>query len=319
MDLLPSPTGKSLLGHAPFVCGDRRWDGGRFFHYACRLGRLESVPLHLRKCNCSVPFDEQLPPADPSAKEALYQNWFFFGLLAEFYGLNDDRDESDHKRTPADIPDRVQTLESLFDAFTESEGKDKHIIGAKLLTSHEDDKLLAALRKSWGDPTWIATHAGYLYECLEFMRFIVGSFFTRQSKFEPTVLVSINALGELLDELLVAVTGSEMINTHQLPGLGGWGGDYPEAGGDVEETKIKNGWCKSEIARVRQQFRGLGTKHFISHLEKRTSSADHASCSARRCNHSQTDPKTYALSHIEGCNRNCDIIGADEVEVKRIL
>jgi len=89
MDLLPSPTGKSILGQTPYAAGNLRWDGGAFLTYACRRGWLANVPPHLRKCDCQALWRDRqsFSPIKQKEKEAFLQTWLFFDLLAELYGL----------------------------------------------------------------------------------------------------------------------------------------------------------------------------------------------------------------------------------------
>ncbi|KLU85489.1 hypothetical protein MAPG_04512 [Magnaporthiopsis poae ATCC 64411] len=329
MDILPSPSGESLLGQTPYVGGDTRWDCGPFLHYACRRGCLEIVPLHLRKCDCPIPHHdgENSKPLGQDERDSLLQTWLFFGLLAELYGLNDEPTSggSAHPEAIPSHPDKDAGIRSLYarcirpTAEVEGDGQKayKYYISGAILNEpaggeevqrHFTEKLDGLGRARF------TKYLDYLEECLQFVNCFVSHFDTNKTGFPPPISVSISALGEAFVSELKVLT-----RLHKLPRImtGTWGASYLQMGGKVEREMLERGWCKSDIERIRQSVDGLATRNFLSNIEK-PEGCHHDSCSVRICNAAQIDDSNYALAHDESCS-GCDVIGIDQEEVKAIL
>lgn len=332
MDILPSPSGESILGQTPYVGGDIRWDCGPFLHYACRRGCLEIVPPYLRKCDCPIPYSdgENYKPLGRDEKESLLQTWLFFGLLAELWGLNDEPTPDGSARHPEAIPSHpnkdagIQSLYAKFlkpTAEVEGVGQEAYqyyISGAILDEPAEGEEVQRHFTEKLDGGTDVgkarfAKYLDYLNECLKFVNSFVSHLDTNKTNFPPPISVSISALGEVLVSALQVLT-----RLHKLPSIttAAWGTSYLQMGGKVEREMLERGWCRSDIERIRQSFDGLATRHFLSNMEK-PGGRHHGSCSVQICNAAQID-SNYVLAHDESCS-GCDIIGIDQEEVKAIL
>ncbi|KAK3374325.1 hypothetical protein B0T24DRAFT_704698 [Lasiosphaeria ovina] len=333
MDLLPSPTGKSMLGQTPYVGGSHRWDGGPFLHYACRKGWLENVPVHLRKCACSVPYRDRrhFQPLQQGEKETFLQTWLFFGLLAEFYGLNGDftavaPSDSSHSKATKPDPDRSVEIERLYTIFVKAtprpaghdyDAQESIISGAPLHDQKEYQRIVSHLMRSLVDAkdSGASRHyLDYLYESLRFTAGLISSLNVSPTDFRSSIAVSVSALGEVCVSSL-----HWLAQRFEIPRFSGgiWGSHYLKADGDVEKEMLNKEWCRSDIERIRQSFYGLATRHFLSHLQK-PKTFSHSSCSVQMCSAAQINASTYALTHVKDC-AGCDTIGIDQEDVKSIL
>jgi len=282
-------------------------------HYACRNGWLDRVPLRLRKCSCPAPYLEPFRPTAPEESQVFYQNWFFFGLLAELYGLNDEpEDDETHTRAPAHTPERTERLDWIYDNFTRSGSEGAHILGAKLLDEQERTRVMYLMTRD-------AKRFDYPKECLQFACFMMGMN-PNKSEFEPSILMSIAALGELVCSVMDIFVRRGLFNSSgQTFVLGSWVYRYPEPRSDAEAKMLDNGWCTSDLERIRNVYHGFNTRYFLSRLQKPIAGADHhASCSSTRCTAAQIVMELYKLSHA-GENCACTEVGVDTGATEYIL
>ena len=309
MDLLCEPNDpiSPLEDRTPYVCIEK-WDGGVFRTYAHRKGKTRVLPSSLR-------YIPDLPPAEQPYLETLYptpreelqpflQTWLFFGMLAEMLSLNE-----------------VAEGERLIDEATANESIAK--LHADLATRDNGiDYLDAAAVLSWGDlfreRLALAPDRKqrmiYLCQCLQYAMALLNG---TQENVDHTVRYSINALGELFSTGIYAASTLAQPKV-QLPVLGfSWHNNFIRAGGLVEKRMLDQGWCPSEIEKIRSTFQGLNTMHYTSRL-RREERQDHSGCSVTACSAFQIDMKMYEPRHASvGCK--CGSIEVDAAQVTRIL
>jgi len=296
MDFLASPKDQSRLGKTPYVAGEsEKWDGGQFLHYACRRGQLGFVPFRLRRCSCAAPDLELLQPINKE-KEVLFQTWFFFGLLAEFFDLNDEPNDATHNLVAGSNPSLDDDIKKLYETFLDG----GNLSGTNVLEFKGDQMLLAHLHKYSLEDR--AKRSEHLHSCLGFIFHMLSHISISEAPMSLSISMSIAGLGEYLNTTLrnmgLPDTGNHRRPSHRS---GAWGRNYLESKSEEEEYMISRNWCKSDVEYVRQQFQGLSTRYFLSHLEK-PGMASHGgkTCSFQRCGAAQLDPDNYKLSHAEG-------------------
>ncbi|KAK3360610.1 hypothetical protein B0T25DRAFT_535998 [Lasiosphaeria hispida] len=91
MDLLPCPTSPIPVDSEPYLPWAEKWDGGPFLSFdECK--EVAYVPKLLQQQLSDIQ-EVRWPTIDEARNiGAFYQTWFFFGLLAEFYSLNQMED-----------------------------------------------------------------------------------------------------------------------------------------------------------------------------------------------------------------------------------
>ncbi|KAG5932121.1 hypothetical protein E4U53_001468 [Claviceps sorghi] len=315
MDLLASPADPVSVAlvrdKTPYLCREF-WDGGLFRTYAHRKSRTSIIPPMLRQVPgvppAEQPYLESLYPTPREELQPLLQTWLFFGTLAEMLGLNEME------------PGGIWLME-------------RHVASAEIAQLHarmtldDDDEsprfLTAARLLSWAplfrERLALATdqfqRLSYLCHCLQYGSVLLSSI---DENVDHNVRYSIAALGEFFTtELYASATLSRPVI--RLPVLGySWNRNYLRAGGGVEALMLQNGWCPSEVDKIRSQVQGLHTMHYTSRLKKALPWLDHSRCSSSVCCAFQLDLATYTPAHAsEGCT--CALLDADESVVSAIL
>ena len=317
MDLLLSPQDSSRpRQNAAYVCTEQ-WDGGSFFHYALRKNRLRSVPVNLRhflvdEGSTAVPggeFMEILYPTPQEKQQAFFQTWFFFGLLAEFLGINQVQGVD-----PAvDADTAARELGSLRDDYTFEENGVRYLTGAALLEPELALRIMGRLKAAKPDVTH---RIKYLHRCLVFTAHMLANGI--HTAFDPCIRHSISALGELFSTAMAtAITFGRLPKTGTVFGFT-WSSQYIQSGDAIELTMLENGWCRSEIEKIKYLYHGLGTQHFLSQMKKEEPYRDHSACPTDGCIAFQLDMADYQPSHARG-NCECDLVFVDRAAVDTIL
>ncbi|KAJ9155246.1 HET domain protein [Pleurostoma richardsiae] len=310
MDLLCTPADPALLTErARYVC-KANWDGGSFLSYAERMSRVGLVPTHLRDAIgapsvTEKPYTELLYPTSRDEVQSFCQIWLFFGLLAEFLGLNELPAEErlvNHTKASAEIA-------ALHDQSIADENGILYLKSDKALAVVP---LMVTRFKAAPD---LQQRVFYLRKCLDFTSGFLNSL---QLPFDEGVRYSIAGLGELFASAMhtTFTIGPTKI---QMPAMGhSWARGYLRAGSALETAMLENGWCISEIEKIRALYHALNTIHFLSHLKRLTPYRDHSRCSQDRCATFQLDPATYRSAHDEEVCP-CEHIRIDLVSVTNIL
>lgn len=316
MDTLLAPADPTLPQQkAPYVC-TQTWDGGPFLAYARRQGRMKAVPDNLRQyitrtteADDDEEFTEHLYPTPQEEHQAFLQTWLFFGLLAEFFGLN----ESDVGERIVDADTSKAEIDALYRDYVEEEGDVKYLTGAKILQPQSAILIMTRLRLA--KPS-IEHRIRHLHRCLTFTCFLLNT--AIHTEFDLAIKTSIAALGDLLATGFSTATSLKRIPDAQVHFGFAWAAKYLEGASDLERHMLDNGWCRSEVEKIRSVNQGLGTQHFLSRMRKGGLRRDHTSCSKDGCVAFQLNLETYRPCHAqEGCD--CELKFVDEPEVQRIL
>ncbi|KAF2801799.1 uncharacterized protein BDZ99DRAFT_483351 [Mytilinidion resinicola] len=294
----------------PFVDGDHRWDGGQFLLFANRNALLDHVPINLREIDDGTPYVNAVDRISPSERQSFFQTWFFFGLLAEFFALNDLDDQAPGD----DVMKRRSSLQQLYDDFTVEEGARKYITISKLFEQGIMHGLMCSLRDH---STGQVSRFTYLWKCLKFTYHMVNM---SLSYLEKQNWMSISAVGEFMSTAIAYAVQSAFLVIPNPPILTFPWPQHPQymGRGSVENRMKDAGWCKSDIDRIGLTYQRLNTQHFLSHLKRRDLRWDHSSCSRQRCNAAHIVPQTYELSHAQdGCG--CSEIKVNLAKVQQIL
>lgn len=290
MDLLIVPADPAFsTDPSPYICSER-WDGGPFLTYAYRKGKSRVIPPSLVRPpeDQRRPYLELLDPTPQEHLQDLYQTWFFFGLLAEFLGLNTHE-------TGERVLDATRAQRELADLYKTSvfiqDGK-QYLTGAMVLTS--GPLILSRIRHAGSDATSRITE---LFACLQFTYTMLN--IAIHSPFDDSIKYSIAALGELLMTTVQMSMRIMNIPAHIVSGLSGfpWYHNYIKQGGRLEERLLAEGWCRSELEKVKQKYQGLNTVHFLSRLRKVGQRRDHTLCDNNRCVAFQINNITYRTAH----------------------
>lgn len=276
--------------------------------FASRKHELKRVPLEHRPqigveaSEAEMPYLEPSNPSPVKEKHAFYQTWFFFGLLAEILGINEQAT-------------RAQELDALYAEFVvrdDADGKE-YVVGRPLFEEATQKKIVDRLMEG-RTPEEIGKRLNYLQDCFKLTYDMVV--WNSHSKLERSTHFSICALGELLSTTL-SVLRMPGVVWQALP----WHLWYMEPGSEVEKLMLAEGWCISHVERVRNVYQGLNTLSFISRLKTpEKPRKDHSKCSKNKCDAAQIVVGEYQLSHSElDKDRSCDIVRVDVGEVDRIL
>ncbi|POR38277.1 Uncharacterized protein TPAR_01537 [Tolypocladium paradoxum] len=307
MDLLCVPEEPSApTERCPYVCAEE-WDGGVYRMYPQRKGLSRLVPEGLRlipevPIPADQPFLEGLYPTPLEELQPFLQTWLFFGLVAEFLGLNEVApgirliDESDAAREIALL---------YKECVLEEEGI-QYLTGAAVL---EKSKLILERTKLAPDRV---QRLVYLRDCLYYS---VVMLHLIQANLDYRIRNSIAALGELFSTGLYAAATLAQPRI-ELPIVGlNWYRDYIKPKGDLEAQMLQSGWCPSEIEKLRSQFQGVFTMHYTSRLTMPERHGTHHDCSLHACRAFQLDIDTYKPLHVSG---DCDCAHM-EVDMSSVL
>lgn len=251
------------------------------------------------------PFLEGLYPTPREELQPFLQTWLFFGLVAEFLGLN----EVAPGVRLIDEADGAREIALLYEeCVLEDEGV-KYLTGAAVL---EKSQLILERIKLAPD---MMQRLVYLRACLYYS---VVMLHLIQTNVDYRIRNSIAALGELFSTGLYAATTLAQPRI-ELPIVGlNWYRDYIKAGGDLEAQMLQIGWCPSEIEKIRSQFQGVFTMHYMSRLKMPEQHGDHRGCSLHACRAFQMDMDTYEPLHVSG-GCECAHVEVDIASVLSIL
>jgi hypothetical protein len=251
------------------------------------------------------PYLENLYPTQREKLQPFLQTWLYFGMIAEMLGLNE---VSPGVRLVDEATARDE-ISTLHKTLTRDENGTMVLTAAEVLT--------------WG-PLFIerlglapdkTQRLIYVLKCLQYAMIFIHSI---SENVDHTVRYSIAALGELFSTGTYA--GASLAQPKiELPILGlSWHRGYICPGGVVESKMLNNGWCPSEVEKIRSQLQGLFTMHYTSQLKKPTPWLDHSACSKSLCAAFRIDLSTYKPAHVQH-DCHCDLIEADPGIVADIL
>jgi len=293
MDILCGPTTSSRPAErAKYLCGPHeRWDSGPFLTYLDRRTLTSSIP---------VPFSDLRKPAELTEEHAVYTTWLFFGLLAEFLGLNG-----------APQSGTQQTLGDLYQACITVDRD-----GVHYLTGHNVAALQFRVVSAIGASADIGSRLSYLFACAGISNKLLC--WTSQP-FERGLKFGIAALGEFLTNVILSGLRTGAFGTVMSPWTSfSWKFDYLDDNTPVQQAMIEAGWCKSDLFRINALYASISSAYHLSMLDRRVPGRDHSHCSETKCFAAQIDNTTYRLSHTTN-DCNCQEFRVDTSSIHDIL
>lgn len=298
MDLLLTPADPAFpTEDTLYLAGDKRWECGRFRTYAGP--DLRSTTQSLK----ALP-DEEL--------NGFLQTWLFFGLVAEFLGLNEQED-GEH------IVDPSQAQSELDDLYNESivvkeDGKN-YITGAKVLALVP--LIQERIRTAAGIAGGIEQRLMYLDHCVCHVH-ATAFLWNISERLDYSIKNSLAALGELFSITMMALRQGLHLQMRTEGMSIYWNRDCLVAGGRLKSQMLAHGWCYSEVEKMRKQFVNLNTMHYVSRTRKSGPRRDHSRCHKHRCLAFQIRMHEYQLAHVEQC-RGCELLNVELDGVAAIL
>jgi hypothetical protein len=119
------------------------------------------------------------------------------------------------------------------------------------------------------------------------------------SPFKDNIKFSITALGEWFAANLSMTSLALNIPPYTHVRLG-WYNDYIKQGGRIAMCLIAEGWCQSELNKIRSAYMGLNTVHFLSQLRRTGPKRDHSLRDQHKCVAFQINHASYQPAHAEG-------------------
>lgn len=298
MDLLITPNDPAFeTEDVPFFPDAERWGGERFLTYGTRR-RLHTV--------------EECEELSSDALHGFMQTWLFFGLLAEMLGLN-ELPGGLHALDPVDAKRERDVL--YKECILEKEYGRTILSGRKALES--GPLMVQRTRMAAAVTGGTRARLEYLDQCLELVaRQVAIPALT--SKIDRRVRFSIAALGELFAMALQTFVSSRSLPMQLKAPSMAWTYGYLAEGCELEASLLHHGWCISEVEKIRSEWHGLNSMHYVSRLKKTGLRRDHTGCHRYGCSAFQIQMEQYqpAHTHLE-CN--CDLAYVDIDEVVRIL
>lgn len=310
MDILPLPEDPAFpTPDTPYLVIEE-WDLGLFLTYLDRkyqdldLEKLPSFPNYLPVL--SVPVQRTFDALPATKLQPFLQTWLYFGLIAEFLGLNET---PDGKRLVS-LEQAQEDMHYLHQSLSEQrDDGPKLLLGAPVMTlkDHfaERIRLFEDSQKRYE----------YLHNCLSRTMFMVNNCYNQM---DFTVRYSISALGELLMTTLYTSSHSTAPKVVMPSAAFAWFTDYLIPDGDVERNMLGFGWCPSEIEKIRNLYQGVASLHYVTRLKQRSRAESHKNCSRHACRAFQIDMTQYRPRHAtDGCA--CAHVHVDERELSNIL
>jgi hypothetical protein len=320
MELLLVPENPAFpVSKTPFVEWDR-WDCGPFLSFATRKELLHRVPLHLRHPNPTlhIPYTEVARPSPARDAAGFYIAWLYFGLIAEFLGLNEGPGRSDLGISEEEALRRLVGLYNDIVVFDASDGR--HFINGTEVYRHLVPQIKAL---SSAPEDQCLNRYSHLLQCLDFASHLINS---NQTNFEGSIFIAIAALGEILT-LTGEVFYKKLSVERQKASLPA-PSDTLKPGGYIwalkdhiskaylESGPVPTTWCPSELEKVREAYTNVSIVHYLSRLDRGSAAGkDHSSCTRTLCQATQIDLANYKLSHTEdGCQCAEFEVNIDEVQ-----
>ena len=251
------------------------------------------------------PYLEGLYPTPREKLQPFIQTWLYFGLLAEFLSLNEV--SPGLRLVDKDVADAE--IAALHKECLIEDGDQRYLTGKMVVT------IEPRIRERF--PLVADRHArlSYLGDCLHYADYMRNSLL---GNLDHSITYSIAALGEVLSTGMMMINSAMKLKMNLFKFGFSWGQDYLKVGGKVETEMLAEGWCPSEIEKIRAKYQGLFTKNYISRLSRVGLKADHSQCSANACVAFQINMATYQPAHASH-DCSCSHIVLDESDVARIL
>jgi len=254
----------------PYVCTER-YDLGPWMNYPERKGK----PITTWNGTSSRRIEDLRPervkdkPTPSKELEPFLQVWLFFGLLAEFSGINLKVPGEDSLVTK----DSQIILDHMYDVTVVQgqDGKKSVVLDWGYLNSRREMMLL----RLPGDPAALREHYEHLQACLMCANSILKDV---PDDFNYDIRYSICALGECLLE-----TVKFELRRLSAPFKAGavWRKSFLDQ--DSKILMATNGWCRSDISRAEANYNSWQALHICRMLDKSLPKKDHKQCDDVSC------------------------------------
>lgn len=299
--LLPAHRGNPPLStpRTPYVCQER-YDGGPWLSYPERVGKSISAWNGSSFDYTEYHRSSKANPTPIPELESFLQTWLYFGLIAEFAGINASS-EDNIEQGSSDF------IERMYKTMLYQEG-DK--IYVNLDSEFLDSLLVVAISNMPRDPDELKQRYEHLVLCLTYAQPV---FSTSPATINHSVKYSIGALGEILNE--TTNLGLERLGIPRTFSRQ-WSIGFLDQG--ATSTMLKHGWCPSDIARAQAKYTSIQLLNVARMLDKSLPYRDHSNCTNISCGLYQIDMGKYEVGHqFEGCV--CKQISVKSVDLERIL
>lgn len=308
--LLPTePTGS--LAKIPFY-DTYRYDGGYWSTFPRRFREsTQSIPKPENEDDIRLLYRILLKSLSHLEFKSFVQAWLFFGLVSEMTGGNYLDDVTVEGLSPTIQPGAV--IEDIYKGMTlrEVHGTQFHVTSAGLLQRME---------RAWSPLPGTINYI--LRRVLNMQRFLSQAFIMfncLEEEFVQDLRYSIGATLELISRAtFIALRRLGLPQVQQLVPFN-WSKDYYLMA-SVQNRMLSNGWCISDLTRIKEKFKSLQTLHFLSHLDRSRPERvpGHRMCSQTECHAYQIDMSEYEVGHVQN-DCSCQPIGVDDEKVVDIL
>ena len=255
-------------------------DGGPWLSYSARKGKaahaLDGTPFDF----LSHQRAERTNPMPVDEQESFFQTLLYFGLIAEFTGVN-AVDEASFD------PDKRQGIDHIYNTILALDGDQSYV---KL-----DQKTLGTLlilgRAKLPPDTEEKKYHSRLQLCLSYIHAMIS---TVPKEFNHAIRCSVLALGELftfptnfaLEALQVPLSFGRTCRTSFLSD-------------EMKESMKHHGWCPSDIARAEAKYQSIQTLYIVQMLDKKLPYRSHKDCTEWVCKSYQINMGEYQALHQE--------------------
>lgn len=292
MDVFPPPIGaKWQMGKIRYRCTGQ-WDGGDFPSYAERTNQTHLIPTdtnHLWPASMSA--DGNVLPRTPEEAErnlrmhSVAQVWLYFGLLAEFLGLNTVNGTQLHSEEIYS-----QQLLQLQADCCQKEGDTVYIDGPKVAQYVRIAQSRVAVETT--------TRWSYLCDCLDLASAKLDKI---SGLLDDDFRLSVALLGTALDRALrweveLADPDFGLIMNDETFNYSMWMNAVGQAG-ILQAPRMMYGWCPSRITQLGNQTLDVGTFYYMSLLKTPDLAVDHETCELHACHHNDRHPAPAQHAH----------------------
>ncbi|OCT48718.1 hypothetical protein CLCR_04591 [Cladophialophora carrionii] len=227
---------------------------------------------------------------------AFIQSWLFFGVLEEFLGVKQDRDEWIVTTEKGDRVIRTSHLCEKLDAWQTR---------VKQLDGNQQLEIRAGIDQVLGHvDSMHETLSGTTVDILQTLQTRIGSYHSDLLPDELNLSLDVLHYTLSLARNAVFLDTPLSIRTYTKSRL-------------VHDQLAKNGWCPSEVSRLNQAC-SVVSGYFSSRLGGLGSSTIHSKCSHWQCEAWQVDESNYRTKHANTlCD--CTFVGLPTERIAEII
>ncbi|CZR51503.1 uncharacterized protein PAC_01380 [Phialocephala subalpina] len=253
------------------------YDGGPWLSYPARKGKAEKFKdgtFDLMDYSRS----ERINPTPIKEQESFFQTWLYFGIIAEFMGVNSEDSIND--------PTSAEVIRSIYSEILDPDGDQTYV---KLDVACLEKLLVMGRIRLSSDPVVRRQHYEHVIRCLAYMHPIIISV---PDEFDYSIKWSIAALGELF---MVSVRAALQALHAPSDFARSWGNKFLNK--DAKRSMMEHGWCRSDIARAEAKYQGIQSLYIARMLDKSLPPRNHSQCTNSACKSYQINMGHYVSEH----------------------